>query len=243
MKKIVLLIILMISCILVGCGGSEESITIKIDNFTINSTTEKVDFEVTLFNTETLGKNDKIKEYNILYVFENVKKEELLKKPLKVEEKKELNLTEKNILSINFTEANYTNDLTLIMELELSNEEKIYSLVKNVNIFELAKATYEKDNTNLIAKKICDMDKVSKISLEIDLNKKSEEGSGDNYSYTYSNPNYDKITIIITLKGDFEFSDDFELSLNEKVIDNSKYTIENNVLTYIFKDPNWSGIY
>ena len=129
------------------------------------------------------------------------------------------------------------------MELDLSNGQKVYSLVKNVNIFDLAKTTYEKDNSNLIAKKICNMDKVSKISLEIDLNKKSEEGSADNYTYTYSNPSYDKITIIITLKGDLEFSDDFELSLNGKVVDSSKYTIENNVITYIFKDPNWSGIY
>ena len=64
----------------------------------------------------------------------------------------------------------------------------------------------KKDNTNLIAKKICDMDKVSKISLEIDLNKKGKKrGKNPVFSFFWRRKSLDLVfkSVIIINKAEF----------------------------------------
>ena len=84
---------------------------------------------------------------------------------------------------------------------------------------------------------------VKELSIELDYLKHYDEKVTDDYVATMSNPEYNKITVTITLKNDYKFSSSFKLTLNDKLIDSSKYKIENNVLTYIFDDPNWSEFY
>ena len=154
-------------------------------------------------------------------------------------------ITDNNsIHNVSFSRAYYESNISIIFEIELAIDGYIYSEIKTINILELARNTYLKDQTNLIAKNICEYnrDQVILIDLKLDLNKKQLSGETQTYSYTYSNPSYNKITVIITLKEGYTFSDYFILRLNDKFVDKNKYKIEGNVITYIFDDPNWSII-
>lgn len=84
---------------------------------------------------------------------------------------------------------------------------------------------------------------IDSIILNIDYLKKTESNSYEEYSYNYSNPSYDIITITITLSDGYVYTDDFILMVNGEIIPSSKYSKNNNVITYKFPDPNWSGIY
>ena len=87
--------------------------------------------------------------------------------------------------------------------------------------------------------------KLDQITVTVDLLLKTDSYiiEEETFKLKYSNPSYDKITIIITLKGDYVFADNFVLNFNGKIIPTNEYKIEGNMLTYIFNDPNWSGIY
>ncbi len=87
--------------------------------------------------------------------------------------------------------------------------------------------------------------KLDQITVTVDLLLKTDSYIIEEETFTlkYSNPKYDKITIIITLKGDYVFAENFVLNFNGEIISPNKYKIEGNMLTYIFDDPNWSGIY
>lgn len=54
---------------------------------------------------------------------------------------------------------------------------------------------------------------------------------------------YLKVTVVVTLDTGYSFSNNLIFKFNNKVVSVSNYTIVNNKLTYIFNDPNWSGIY
>ncbi len=84
---------------------------------------------------------------------------------------------------------------------------------------------------------------ISSISLTFDYLKHNEEIKKEEYVTSMSNPEYNKITITITMKDGFDFSSNFMLTINEKLVEESNYKIENKVLTYIFDDPNWTGFY
>ena len=81
------------------------------------------------------------------------------------------------------------------------------------------------------------------IDVNIDYPQKTEKSfDGDNFTYTYYNPSQNKITIKVILDEGYVFGDEFVFIFNNKTIASSKYTINGNVLTYIFDDPNWSII-
>lgn len=81
------------------------------------------------------------------------------------------------------------------------------------------------------------------IDVNIDYPQKTEKSfDGDNFTYTYYNPLQHKITIKVILDEGYLFGDEFVFIFNNKTIESSKYTINGNVLTYIFDDPNWSII-
>ena len=81
------------------------------------------------------------------------------------------------------------------------------------------------------------------IDVNIDYPQKTEKAFyGDNFTYTYYNPSQNKITIKVILDEGYVFGDEFVFIFNDITIASSKYTINGNVLTYIFDDPNWSII-
>ena len=84
---------------------------------------------------------------------------------------------------------------------------------------------------------------IKELSIELDYLKHYDSKETDLYKAEMSNPEYNKITVTITLKNDNKFSSNFKLTLNDKLIDSSKYKIEENILTYIFDDPNWSEFF
>lgn len=125
------------------------------------------------------------------------------------------------------------------------NDEIIYSetyisrSLKDVCFY----AYNNEDDRSEIVTKVYEYFVISSIDLYIDFTIFNAEYDLVKYAYTYSNPNFYKVTIKLYLKEGFEFSNDFVLYANSKLADKSKYTIEDNSLTYIFLDPHWTDIY
>lgn len=237
-----LLIILVVSLCLFACDNTSEIINleIEIDNLRLSNTEEKVIFDIEFDNEESLGKKT-IKEVSILYNFKKFNKDTLLMNNEIIKlESTNINQIEENEYGIRFDYTQYHSDLSIIILLELNDNSKMYSNLVNCNIYDLAKKEYLE---NEIASNIYYGFIINEIALKIDLNLYSFEGEEEKYKYTYSNPKLETITIIITLKDNYAFSKDFVLKLNDEVVKTKDYTIEDNVLTYIFEDPNWTEIY
>lgn len=237
-----LLIILVVSLCLFACDNTSEIINleIEIDNLGLSNTEEKVIFDIEFDNEESLGKKT-IKEVSILYNFKKFNKETLLKNNEIIKlESTNINQIQENEYGIRFDYTQYHSDLSIIILLELSDNSKFYSNFVCTNIFDLVKDEYMEND---IAANIYYGYTVNEIELTIDLNKHSLEGEEEKYSFTYDNPKYETITIIVTLKEKYNFSENFVLKLNGKEVKIKDYKIEGNVLTYIFDDPNWTEIY
>lgn len=130
------------------------------------------------------------------------------------------------------SKAHLTNDFDKLV-VKVNNEGAKGSLHTENNKY-YYKEELEKTNTDVI---------INSISLTFDYLKHSEEIKKAEYTALMSNPEYNKITITITLNSGYVFSSDLSLTINDKNIEKNKYKVENNVLTYIFDDPNWSGFY
>lgn len=242
MKRIIcLLLAFVFSICLYACNPSNAiDLKVEIEDIDLSDLEEKVTFDIDLDNEELLT-NIKIKELSILYSFNETNKETLLKEHDSIKlEISDINVIEEKEYSINFDSTKYNSDLSIIVLIELTDDSKIYSNLVNINIFDLAKREY-KDNQ--IAANIYYGFIINEISLTIDLNKTSLEGEEDKYTYTYSNPKYETIVIVITLKENYNFSENFTLKLNDEIVKAKDYKIEGKVLTYEFEDPNWTEIY
>ncbi len=130
------------------------------------------------------------------------------------------------------SKAHLTNDFDKLA-IKVNNESAKGNLYIDNNKY-YYKEEVEKTNTDVI---------INSISLTFDYLKHSEEIKKAEYTALMSNPEYNKITITITLNSGYVFSSDLSLTINDKNIDKSLYKIDNSVLTYIFDDPNWSGFY
>ena len=236
-----LLIILAVSLCLFACDNFETyKLIVEIEDLDLSDTEEKVTFDIDFENEELLNVVD-IKKLSILYNFKKLSINELLVEYEILEsETTNINKIEELEYGINFDSTQYHSDLSIIICVELNDNSKIYSNLVNCNIYDLAKNEYLE---NEIASNIYYGFIINEIALKIDLNLYSFEGEEEKYKYTYSNPKLETITIIITLKDNYAFSKDFVLKLNDEVVKTKDYTIEDNVLTYIFEDPNWTEIY
>lgn len=237
MKKIYLFVLLVMIIFFVGCDDTIKNVVaINISNIEMSSEVEEIIYTINIVNEELITKDNSIKQFNYYYSFEKLDKKDLLKLEQHKINDKEL------VHKISFDESKYKSDLSIIFEIELAKDGYIYSKVKHINISALAKEEYLKDNKNKIAEAICNPNRIYFIDLTIDVNGKQGNGERDAYYYAYTNNNYEKIILTITLKDEYFFSESFVFTFNGEKIDNSKFSIEDNVLTYIFKDPNWSII-
>ena len=144
-------------------------------------------------------------------------------------------------------DANFNDDF-IIIEIIFSPKAKLendFDKLPVKNGMADAKGSLYIDNNRYYYKEEVEKtnNELTSITVTLDYLKHYDEKVTDEYIATMSNPEYNKITVTITLKNDYKFSSKFMLTLNDKLIDGSKYKIENNVLTYIFDDPNWSEFY
>lgn len=258
-KKVLLFIILLVMVCLVGCNETiKETIAIKHETTILNSEQDIINISISIKNSSLITEKNNIEQFDVYYDFEVDTKEKLLKankidNPL-------LKTNEVNVYEIPFSEDQYSKTLNVLFAIKLSEDGYIYSTIYKANITIMAREELEKNSEHVTAKRIVDylesigagniIDpskiQISEINLQVDFNKKTNllTFETNEYKYTYSNPNYDKITIIIYIKDEYALTRDFILIVNEKTIDSSRYKIENNVITYIFEDPNWTqGIY
>lgn len=85
---------------------------------------------------------------------------------------------------------------------------------------------------------------VTEVRLNVDNKKYTVEALDTMYTATCSHDSqYVYIIVKVTLLIGYTFNEEgIELYVNDTLIDPSKYTIEDNVITYKYKDPNWSPI-
>ena len=258
-KKVLLFIILIIVICLVGCNDTiTETIAIKHETTILDSKEDKINISISIKNSKLITEKNKVEEFNVYYDFEVDTQEKLLKTNKLANAS--LKINEMNVYEFYFSEEQYSKILNVLIEIKLSEDGYIYSSIYKANITVMARKELENNPEHITAKKIVDYlesigagniidpskKPLSLINLEIDLNKKTDllVSENDEYKYTYSNPNYGKITIVIYIKDDYALTKNFVLIINDKTIDAKDYKIEHNAITYIFEDPNWTeGIY
>lgn len=237
MKKIFIFLLLILCFVFVGCGEDlKKIVTLNITNVELSSEKEEIIYTVEIINDDLITEKNNIKQFNYYYAFGKKDKKELLETQKYSIQNKEL------IHKISFDESNYRDDISIIFELELSKDGLIYSKVKEINISTVAKESYLKNNENKIAENICNPNRLYTLDIKIEIKGTKGNGEGDVYYYSYTNPSYQKVTLIITLKDKYFFSESLVFIFNGETIDSSKYTVEDNIITYVFNDPNWSII-
>ncbi len=258
MKKILIIFSLLFLFCLSGCNTEvNEIIAIKHENTILSDKNDEVLFSISLKNYKLINEMNEVKEFIIYYSYEVETKEELLKAEKLTNQS--LKIDELNTYAINLTEELYNKTLNVLFCLKLSKDGDIYSNVIKANITVMAREELAKNPVHETAKKIIDYlesigsgnitdpskKAISEISITVDISVQTKllTFETEQYTYTYSNPNYDKITVMVYIKDEYAVTTDFALIFNGEVVPNSKYKIENNAITYIFLDPNWTGIY
>lgn len=163
-----------------------------------------------------------------------------------VKAKNELNVN--SIIFNNDLENNYKEDISIRVYYEYyteSNTENVKTRLstefKTYNIYDLA---LESDGT--LSDLIIDAfeDKLKEIKIVLDTTNYVVSTESSYCTVAIKKPlDYNTIDTIITLNSDVKLASDFKLIVNEKVIDSSKYSYVDGVITYIIEDPNWSPIY
>ena len=87
-------------------------------------------------------------------------------------------------------------------------------------------------------------DPIKEVRLSVNNKKYEAESLEDMYKATCNHDaQYIYVTVTVTLLLGYSFDKDgVDLYINDKLIDPTKYTIDGNVITYKYKDPNWSPI-
>ena len=218
----------MISLFMCACQ-KEFDLSVNVNNVTISSSETAVQFDVSFVSETSSLKDYQISEINCYYVFDKYKKETLIAEGEKlVLEQSELEAFELKTYKIPFSSSHYKKDVSFVIEVLLIDGNKINSVLETKNIFQLAKDARE---TNSVASKIYKYFEVSSLNIQVNLNLSEYSKESTKYSFVYTNAG-DVKTLVITLEKDFSFTSEFELKINDAVIERSKYLIKENVLTY-----------
>lgn len=120
-----------------------------------------------------------------------------------------------------------------------------YSEIINFTLYELALESTGEFSEEIIAEveyQEPDQTVLTLVSVSANTPNYTITEVSDHATATIST-DYLKITVVVTLDTGYSFSNNLIFKFNNKVVSVSNYTIVNNKLTYIFNDPNWSGIY
>lgn len=144
----------------------------------------------------------------------------------------------------NIPQEEYNKKVSARAYLILNDSTVLYSdIIITRSLKSVCDMAYADNNNSEFVLNVYNYFRISEINLSIDFSEHYIEKEEVKFTYTYSNPLYDTVTIIIDLKTDFSLTNNFDLIINNKIIDANDYQIENNKLTCIIDDPYWTDIY
>lgn len=196
--------------------------------------------------------SNNVKQYGILLAYGEIQnKEELVIGAI---------INNEKVANISFDSINETTYAVTIFDIPssqyaiqissrtyvINNEnEVIYSdVILTRSLRDVAIKAYEDNDRSEFVQEIYNLFCVSNIVLNLNFALHTYQESTEVYSLTYSNPKYFYVTIVITLNELYFFDEFVKINYNEKYQSkDSEITIEENVLTFYFRDPYWTGIY
>lgn len=151
------------------------------------------------------------------------------------------------VFSYTYASFEYDNALDIIYArayVTVTLNEKnhtIYSEMLVFSFYELAQSS-EGAFADEIIKSVEGDHKVHQVTIELDL-KNYEIINKPEYTNVSIITDYIEVTVLVTLTDGLEFANQVTFKVNGQTVSASSYTLNNNVLTYKFDDPNWSDIY
>jgi len=243
-RKIVFVLYIIISLLLVGCENisNKNGKSIEIVSAALSSEERGIKLDVSIdFESLSISENDII-SYGIIIV-----KNKAAKLSEITMETKDSNLdtTEVENNQATFTISNidkseYTTPYSIRAYIEYQDKDNqvdyIYaSTYEEVSLYSLAQAS-DTEYANEVVYEV-ESERVSEVSLTINT---------ENYTVSTLSTKYlvelakdqNVITITVTLKDGYLFSEDVSLIANENVINESEYIMALDSLTYTLEDPN-----
>lgn len=250
MKKSMIIIIILLVFIFVGCNNSvqvkKNSDGLIQDKLTINNDDYSLSLSYSLTNKEEdyiNGLNHQGYKVGAIFLFGNVNN--IL----------DINLLntdafvireEENLIKLNVDLSNHYEDninVRLFYTITINDENFIVysSKYQTYDFYQLACLSPGSFSDIIISS-----NKNRLNVINIFLNTKTYEVSTESnkYDVKIKTPlDYNVIEVIITLKENVRLNNDFLFIVNDEMISIEKIDINNNVITYIIPDPNWSGVY
>ena len=201
-----------------------------------------------------IGSLDKsnVKQYGLLLAYGEVENIEELIIDSTINNKEVINVTFDSILTSTYfvtlfdiPSSQYRAKISARAYIISLDNEIVYSdTIVTRSLRDVAIQAYNDNDRSDFVLNIYNQFCISLINLTLDFTLNTYQESNEIYSLTYSNPNYFKVRIVITLNEGYFFNDTVKINCNNKYQSkDSEISIEDNVLTFYFNDPYWTGIY
>lgn len=240
MKKILALLVFVMTLSLIGCNKAEEALPLNLTLTPVVLNDSVRGFEITINSNLTTYNNQTILRFGILYGLNtniDLNKESSI-------EYTELILSEAGTYTFTFSsvdESYYSESLIISPYIIYGEDEIVFAINKTAfSMYNLAKSdpsSFAKRIVAFVEGKI-----VSTVSLSVDTKKYTATTNDLGYTvdlYT----DYNIIRLTVTLKVSYLFDDTVSLIINDKTISPLKWTKGETSVMYVFDDPNWTGPY
>ncbi len=239
MKKLLYILIAILSFTLFGCENNIDTNTpvLNVDSISISDEHNGIEISLNLNQQKLKMEYDDIKYYGIIYeIGDGVMIDQLvIDEDSSVVESETLSIILNNIDSDDYNRTFYFRTYFVYM-VEGGDDVVVYSdEILDFNIYDMAQKSDSSFATEV--KFFIENEAISEISIETNI----EEYAVTSTSLTYDAVLYryeDNIYITVTPKTGYRLLNQVSLVINDELVNASKFTIFDQTLTYIFRNPN-----
>lgn len=241
MKKIVILLIFVITFSLSGCKKTQEDLplALSLEHIILNETEKG--FEVTVNSNLKTYKNQAITDIGVIYGLD-IEGTELTKENALAHGETSLNESGKYIFIFgSIDQEDYAKSLIARAYIIYGeNAHELSTNTKTFTLYNLAKSdpsSFGKWIVAFVEDKI-----VSTVSLTVDTKKYTATTNDLGYTVALYT-DYNIIRLTVTLDSSYLFDDSVILIVNDQSVSPTKWIKHETTIIYVFDDPNWTGPY
>lgn len=238
MKKLLYLTIAILSITLFGCENKIVTNTPVpiMDSISISDEFRGVEMDLDLRLEKTNIETTDILEYGIIYVIGEVDSiDQLVRDGSSMIAKSE----SLNIVLDNIERENYNRTFHFRPYFEYKNEDGENIIVYSDEMLEFNVYDLSKNSTTLFGTEVQFLVE-NEVIPEINIETNIEDYSVTSLFSTYDTRLYkyeDEYHLVVTPKTGYRFSSQVSLIISDELIEDSKYTLENQTMTFVFSGP------
>ncbi len=242
-KKIGFMVIALLLSTLFSCVEIIDTnpLALNLDTINLSSENRGVEIQLILDETKLTVDSTNILTYGVIYQpgDETDMKELIFNDDAIIIENQDLTMVISNIDSVDYNQQFYFRIYFKYLD-DNSEEQIVYSNeTLSFNLYEMAlegDSSYAEEILFIV-----DNDVISEVDFDMNVTEYTVSATSVTYEVLMTKVDED-IHITVSPNDGYRFTNQVTLLINDELVNASKYTIENQLLTYIFTDPNTTDL-